>query len=305
MSNFCRIAILLISFLPISAMAQWETTVTTDSFSDESVIIVKNEGTVLEGTKGSTSLIFRIKDGKQEMYWVTPDSYICDFGTKIKARYGTDEPSVIYVTPSTSKDTLFFITAYAELFRATTSNKIRLLLEDRCGARTVAQFDGNIKLQFPKIARFEKLPSWAISNGGFVELLKGKIVFKYRPHGYDVDFVGNNLKISEKSEFHDFEFNIKESNLIGKDVVKIRKKIKLNVGGTTFDGKVFFITEKIAGKTVSTGNASVSLNDKSDKDEFIKMLLSNPIVHFSINEISYSIQISDFDAAIRIFEPTL
>lgn len=298
MRSLTTILVILFSLTTV-AQAQWKVNESIDPFTDQKLITVINDGQIVSGTKKPTSLILRIKDNKQEIYWVTPDPYICDIGNSIKVRYGDDEPESLFVTPSTSKDTLFFKLTFSELWKMTQTDKIRLLLQDECGSQIVAQFNGSIKPYLPKIQKLQNLKPWKIENGGFISKTDASLSFRYRPHGYSIDFKGVELQFTEKSEPHDFVFTVN-----GSEAAKSgnqREKVRLIVGNDEFTASAF----KVEQSGSRTGKVEITIPDQIDVEEFINKVLQNPNVTLTLKNETHSISLNLFGEAVKVFNPEL
>ena len=130
------------------ANAQWVQTKDVDAFTDQTTIYTKNTGRILDGEQGSTSLIHRTKDGKTELYWNTPDGFLCD--VTVMARVDEGTPFSIAASLSTDRKSVFFRNR-SELMEAMVGSKAtRLKLTDSCGGYMVAEFIGNTDQLLPE-----------------------------------------------------------------------------------------------------------------------------------------------------------
>ena len=140
--NFKILALASLAFgVSTEANAQWSQTKNVDAFTDKTTIITKNVGCIIDGLKGSTSLIHRTKDGVTELYWNTPDGFLCE--ATVMARVDGGTPFPVAVNRSTDRESVFFQNR-SELMEAMLgSMTTRFKLTDSCGGYMVAEFIGN------------------------------------------------------------------------------------------------------------------------------------------------------------------
>ncbi len=149
--NFKILALASLAFgVSTEANAQWSQTKNVDAFTDKTTIITKNVGRIIDGLKGSTSLIHRTKDGVTELYWNTPDGFLCE--ATVMARVDGGTPFPVAVNRSTDRESVFFQNR-SELMEAMLgSMTTRFKLTDSCGGYMVAEFIGNADSLLPEYA---------------------------------------------------------------------------------------------------------------------------------------------------------
>lgn len=149
-------AMLLLSATLFSqtSQAQWVHSSNIDAFTDKTTIITKNTGRILDGEKGATSLIHRTNDGVSELFWNTPDGFLCD--VTVMGRIDGAEPFPVGVNLSTDRTSVFFSDTRSLMEAMIGSRTTRLRLTDSCGGYIVAEFSGNTDSYLPQYAMEKK-----------------------------------------------------------------------------------------------------------------------------------------------------
>lgn len=140
--------VLTIVGVSTQANAQWTQTKNVDAFTDNTTILTKNNGRILDGQNGSTSLVHRTKDGVSELYWNTPDGFLCD--VTVMARVDEGTPFNVSVSISTDRESVFFQDRSKVMEAMTGSKATRFKLTDSCGGYMVAEFIGNSDSLLPE-----------------------------------------------------------------------------------------------------------------------------------------------------------
>lgn len=280
-------AILILSATLFSqtAQAQWVKATTTDDFSGETVELITNKGRVVSGPQGTSALVYRKKNNREEIYWSTPDSYICTTGWNVQMRLNDDKPKPVSVSSSTSKSSVFFNKfdrIYIDLFSA---DKVMLLLEDGCGTRLVTEFTGNALSHFPDINNFNSQSLWTFDPKlGSVITGNDPLKFSYR---------------TIVTGAHDMSLKVSDSQFNG-----IKRSKKYEKGTIEFNGKSHKATVYPGGKYGGDmdGTFSVHFKDKALVDTFIQSLANDMTVKVTIAKSTYELVISDFSNAIKLIK---
>jgi hypothetical protein len=268
-----------------SANAQWTKTTQTDDFSGETVELITNKGRVISGPQGTSALVYRKKNNREEIYWSTPDSYICTQGWSVQMRLNDQKPVPVSVSSSTSKSSVFFNRfdrIYIDLFSA---DKITLLLQDGCGTRLVSEFTGNALSHFPDIGNFNSQDNWTFDPKlGSVVTGNDPLKFTYR---------------TIVTGAHDMSLKVNDELLNGVKRSKKYEKGTIEFGGNSYKAKVYPGGEY---KGDMDGTFSVHFKDKEVVDTFIRTLKNDTPVKVTIAKSTYELVISDFSNAIKLIK---